>query len=58
MEGNEEEDLLLSSFSLCHCHSLNFYLLYLSEYILVHALCTTDITLYQYLNYNMGVVLT
>ena len=34
MEGNEEEDLLLSSFSLCH--SFEFHLFYLSEYILVH----------------------
>jgi hypothetical protein len=34
MEGNEEEDLLLSSFSLCR--SFEFHLSYLSEYILVH----------------------
>ncbi len=40
MEGNEEEDLLLSSFSLCH--SLNSHLFYLSEFMLVHyALLTT-----------------
>jgi hypothetical protein len=32
MEGNEEEDLLLSSFSLCH--SLNSISSTLSEYIL------------------------
>ncbi len=34
MKGNGEEDLLLSSFSLCH--SLNSHLFYLSEYMLVH----------------------
>ncbi len=37
MEGNEEEDLLLSSFSLCH--SLNSHLSLsrsLSEYNIVH----------------------
>jgi hypothetical protein len=38
MEGNEEEDLLLFSFSLSQFEFLS--LLYLSEYILVHCLLT------------------